>query len=140
MESSKKRPPNFRLEIPGDEDFKTTIQGKLQEVKMFLTTKRNRPVNNAVVTEELLDYWIKGHSQNQPEELNQTFPSTYLQVRKKDVNQKLFVCAESSLLNNCELGDAHTKNCGGKLNFIEKKHERSCFVLAPPVFTGEIDF
>ena len=109
MESSKKRPPNFRLEIPGDEEFKTTIQGKLQEVKMFLTTKRNRPVNNAVVIVELLDYWIKGHPQNQPEELNQTFPSTYIQGRKKDVNQKLFVCAESSLLNICELCDAHTK-------------------------------
>ena len=67
-----------------------------------------------MVIEEHLDYWIKGHSQNQPEELNQTFPSTYLQVRKKDVNQKLFVCAESSLLNICELCDAHTKNCGGK--------------------------
>ena len=41
-----------------DEEFKTTIQGKLQEVKMFLTTKRNRPVNNAVVIERLLDYCI----------------------------------------------------------------------------------
>ena len=80
MESSKKRPPNFRLDISGDEEYKTTIRGKLQEVKMFLTTKRNRLVNDVVVIEELLDYWIKSHSQNQPEELDQTFPSTYLQV------------------------------------------------------------
>lgn len=120
-ESSKKRPPNFRLEIPGDGEFKTKIQGKLQEVKTFLTSKRNAPVNNAVIIEELLEFWLKKHSEDQSIELNQTqFPSTYLQVRKKDVNQKMFVCAESSLLNICELCEAHTKNCNGKLKFLKK--------------------
>ena len=37
MESEKKkRPPNFRLEIPGDENYKIVIQEKSQIVKEFL--------------------------------------------------------------------------------------------------------
>jgi hypothetical protein len=38
-ESSKKGPPNFRLEIPGDVEIKNTIQNKIHEVKSFLTSK-----------------------------------------------------------------------------------------------------
>ena len=38
MDSEKrKRPPNFRLEIPGDENLKNRIQEKFQEVKRCLT-------------------------------------------------------------------------------------------------------
>jgi hypothetical protein len=38
MDSEKrKRPPNFRLEIPGDENLKNRIQEKFQEVKRYLT-------------------------------------------------------------------------------------------------------
>ena len=48
MDSLKrKRPPNFRLEIPGDENLKNRIQEKFQEVKRYLTTSLDKPVNNA---------------------------------------------------------------------------------------------
>ena len=37
MESEKKkRPPNFRLELPGDENYKIVIQEKSQIVKKIL--------------------------------------------------------------------------------------------------------
>ena len=44
MESEKKkRPPNFRLEIPGDENYKIVIQEKLQIVKNYLTRTLKKP-------------------------------------------------------------------------------------------------
>jgi hypothetical protein len=73
-ESSRKRPPNFRLEIPGDVEFKTTIQRKIHEVKSFLTSKQTKPVNNAVIIEELLDFWLKGHSKDKCDIPKPTFP------------------------------------------------------------------
>lgn len=54
MDSEKrKRPPNFRLEIPGDENLKNRIQEKFQEVKRYLTTSLGKPVNNANIIKEL---------------------------------------------------------------------------------------
>jgi hypothetical protein len=58
MDSLKrKRPPNFRLEIPGDENLKNRILEKFQEVKRYLTTSLDKPVNNANIIKELLDVW-----------------------------------------------------------------------------------
>jgi hypothetical protein len=91
-ESSKKRPPNFRLEIPGDVEFKATIQRKIHEVKSFLTSKQNKPVNNAVIIEELLDFWLKGHSKDKCDIPKPTFSSTYLQVRKKCQSEIVHLC------------------------------------------------
>jgi hypothetical protein len=51
------RPPNFRIEIPGDDILKSRILEKIQQVKNCLTSKYNKPVNNGIIIEDLLDFW-----------------------------------------------------------------------------------
>lgn len=57
-ESSKKAPPNFSQEIPGDKEFKTAIQENLLEKEIFLTAQRNRSMNNDVRVQEIYIYYI----------------------------------------------------------------------------------
>ena len=43
IREEKKRPPNIRLYIPGDENYKIVIQEKLQIVKNYLTRTLKKP-------------------------------------------------------------------------------------------------
>ena len=104
MDSEKrKRPPNFRLEILGDENFKNRLQEKFQEIKRYFTTSLNKPVNNANIIEELLDVWKNHRHENISCDEIHAFPSTYAQVAKKDVNQDLFITAEKSIITYGEI-------------------------------------
>ena len=49
QDSVRKRPPNFRIEIPGDDILKSRILEKIQQVKSCLTSKYNKPVNNGII-------------------------------------------------------------------------------------------
>jgi hypothetical protein len=46
-----------------------------------------------VIIEELLDFWLKDHSKDKCEVPKPTFPSTYLQVRKKGCqSENVYLC------------------------------------------------
>ena len=111
--TARKRPPNFRLEIPGDDIVKSRIQEKILEVKTKLTAKLNKPVNNGIIIEELLDLWLKKGPDFDGQ--SHTFPSTYVQVQQRDVDQRLFITAEKSITTYGEIFEAHTSICKGKL-------------------------
>ncbi|CAC5400882.1 unnamed protein product [Mytilus coruscus] len=120
QDSSRKRPPNFRIEIPGDETVKSRILEKLQRVKSYLTSTLNKPVNNSLIIEELLDFWIKQQIGSDNLKELHPFPSTYSQTRHQDVDQGLFVTAEKSLDTYGELFEAHTSICNGKLKVLKR--------------------
>ncbi|CAC5421807.1 unnamed protein product [Mytilus coruscus] len=120
QDSSRKRPSNFRIEIPGDETVKSRILEKLQRVKSYLTSTLNKPVNNGLIIEELLDFWIKQQLGSDNSKELHPFPSTYSQTRRQDVDQGLFVTAEKSLDTYGELFEAHTSICNGKLKVLER--------------------
>ncbi|CAC5389744.1 unnamed protein product [Mytilus coruscus] len=117
---SQKRPLNFRIEIPGDETVKSRILEKLQKAKSYLTSTWNKPVNNSLIIEELLDFWIKQHLGSDNSKKLHPFPSTYSQTRRQDVDQGLFVTAEKSLDTYGELFEAHTRICNRKLKVLKR--------------------
>ncbi|CAC5410208.1 unnamed protein product [Mytilus coruscus] len=98
QDSSRKRPPNFRIEIPGDETVKSRILEKLQ--------RRN--------------FWIKQQLGSDNTKELHPFPSTYSQTRRQDVDQGLFVTAAKSLDTYGELFEAHTSICNGKLKVLKR--------------------
>jgi len=77
QDSVRKRPPNFRIEIPGDDILKRRILEKIQQVKSCLTSKYNKPVNNGIIIENLLDFWNKHHHENDNDNERHHFPSPY---------------------------------------------------------------
>jgi hypothetical protein len=48
----------------GDDFLKSRILEKIQQVKSCLTSKYDKPVNNGIIIEDLLDFWNKYHHQN----------------------------------------------------------------------------
>lgn len=46
MAEKRKRPPSFKLEIPGDESKKMDLYEKMQKVRESLMGKLNKAVNN----------------------------------------------------------------------------------------------
>ena len=97
VSEKRKRPPNFRIEIHGNDEVKNQIQEKLRKVKGELTAILNKPVNNAnIITEGLEFFFIKQHDGKDSVHEKQSFPSMHVQVMRKGVNQKLFVTAEQS--------------------------------------------
>jgi hypothetical protein len=43
---------------------------------------------------DLLDFWNKHHHENENDNERHPFPSTYSQVKRKDVDQGLFIATE----------------------------------------------
>jgi hypothetical protein len=91
------------------------LQSQKDEVKRYLTTSLNKPVNNTNIIEELSDVWKKHRHENVSCDEIHAFPSTYAQVAKKDVNQDLFITAEKSIITYGEIFEAHSSVCRGKL-------------------------
>ena len=119
--TSKKRTPFFRLEITGDNEFKREIQEKFQKVKEYLTPMQTKPANNATVLKTILDYWINNNINSGSGSHGPTqFPSSYLQVQRGDVDQKLFITAETSLKNFGKICETHKKLCKGSMKFQTK--------------------
>ena len=57
-----------------------------------------------------------------PKEILQ-FQVPFIKVQKKDVNQKIFLCAEDSLRRLVEISEFHGQNCAGNLK-MKNIHQR----------------
>ncbi|CAG2248415.1 unnamed protein product [Mytilus edulis] len=98
MEKESKRPPCFKISVPGDDSKKKDVLDKLQHVRSIIVKEMNHPVNNAYILEKVLDEFISTHSlDNSETKMENMNLNTYIQVEKKDVDQQLFVTAETSL-------------------------------------------
>ena len=93
-----KRAPNFRLQIPGDDELKKLIRENLQVVREHLIQRLSKPVvNNGILMKELLDFWIKHHGMETDSTTAHDFPPHYIRVPKCKLNQQCFITAETSL-------------------------------------------
>ena len=84
-----------------------------------LSNKFNKPSGNLQGIEYLFSLWKERENDVQPEE---EAPSTYIKVQKKDVDQKVFLCAEESLKRLVQVAEHHGKYCQGKLKIKKMKH------------------
>jgi hypothetical protein len=48
------RPPRFKIDVPGDDTFKTSIMTKIANVRNYLKKKLGSGVTNATVMENVL--------------------------------------------------------------------------------------
>ena len=88
------RPSRFTIDIPGDDEKRTELLQKMQNVRQQLTTAFGRPVNNGVILNTVLDFWIKDHD---PNVQNISVPASYSEGKKSDTTQDLFVTTSRSL-------------------------------------------
>jgi hypothetical protein len=98
MTYSTRRPPHFKISVPGNEERKSTILQKLPQVREILMHNLNHPVNNGDILEKYTNEECP-----RAEVVNE-----YLYPRrKKSVDEKIFSTAECSLL---KVGDNHSEN------------------------------
>ncbi|OWF47756.1 hypothetical protein KP79_PYT17582 [Mizuhopecten yessoensis] len=104
---------------------KDAIQGKMQNVRTFLTNRLNKPVGNVQAPETILEFWTTGQQDESMDLSTMPAPSTYLKASKKKVDQKLFLCAEESLQNLVKVVEHHSEHCKEHLQMkkpIQKGH------------------
>ncbi|CAC5424311.1 unnamed protein product [Mytilus coruscus] len=128
----RKRTPSFRMEFSGSDEKKAEILGKILEIRNILTQRLNKPTGNLQVLETLLEMWssqeVGNASDEQSIHVPDPIPSTYVKARKKDVNQKIFMCAEDSLKRYKEVVKAHSRYCKHNL-IIEKWTTRGHVIM-----------
>ncbi|CAC5400416.1 unnamed protein product [Mytilus coruscus] len=126
MEKETKRPSCFKISVPGDDSKKQLILSKLQKVRTILVQQLDHPVNNADILEKVLDYFLLDHNgQSSKSDMTTLDLNTYIQVQKKDVDQKLFLTAETSLQKIIKVVENHSSICNGHLSikkFTPKGH------------------
>ena len=128
MANSTRRPPYFKISVPGDEERKRTILQKLQQVREILMQNLNHPVNNGDILEKSLDCFIEKHTNGEcqrPEAVNM---NTFIQVERNSVDQKIFSTAECSLARLLKVVENHSETCKGKLSlkkYTQKGHVAS---------------
>ncbi|KAJ8314865.1 hypothetical protein KUTeg_007015 [Tegillarca granosa] len=115
------RPPSFKLEIPADETNKQIIMDKMHKVRDRLVRLSNRPVNNREILETVLDKWIEANCQEN--QARHSIGGSYLKVKKQDVNQKLFITAQKSLMKLVDIASAHSKICDANLKVSRNIHK-----------------
>lgn len=92
----------------------------MQTVKAVLTAARNKPATIGVIIHERLTFWIDNHGDTARNYRKNVFPPSYVQTKKKDTNQQMFVAAKSSSSNLCQLSAVHSKLCNDKLVDLKK--------------------
>ena len=103
------------------------------EIRNTLTQRLNKPIGNLQVLERLLDMWSSQEIENGTSDEQSTIhvsppiSSTYIQAKKKDVNQKIFMCAEDSLKRYKEVVESHARYC--KDNLAMKKWTKGGHVI-----------
>lgn len=123
---SKKRPPSFKLSIPGDDQRKDSILSLLSNVREILVRQFNHPVNNGDIIENALTAFLEKHRDKHVETNNENMDfKTYVQVQEKDSNQRIFLTAEESLRRLVTVAENHANLCKGRLvskKITEKGH------------------
>jgi len=107
--AKRKKPANFRLEIPGDDDVRAVINNKMQQVREALMKQFDKPVNNRDIIEHLLDYWCDKAGKQLPGNF-----TTYQKI-DDDKEETLFISTSSSISKLTEIVSNHGKFCSSAL-------------------------
>lgn len=110
-----KRPPSFKLSIPGDDQRKDSILSLLSNVREILMRQFNHPVNNGDIIENALTAFLEKHRDKHVETNNENM----------DFNQRIFLTAEESLRRLGTVAENHANLCKGRLvskKITEKGH------------------
>ena len=120
MERETKRPPCFKISVPGDIARKQIILSKLHRIRDIITKQLNQPVNNADILDKVFDEFLSQHNDDEKKSVTKNLDlNTYVQVDKKDVNQQLFLTSEISLNKLVSVVENHSSFCPG--HFSVKK-------------------
>ena len=111
--TKRKRPANFKFEMPVTEAKKQDIMQNLQSVREVLCRKLGKPVNNTDIMETLLETWKKSNDVCDSDEFKA--PGTYTKVRKSQVNQNFFMTSLPSIRKLMDVVSSHGKYCKGIL-------------------------
>lgn len=116
------RAPSFKLEVPGNGEYKKMFMHKIKCVKDIMKTKLKKSVTHGGVIEAALDFWLQNHQ-----------PATghvnpHVVLEKTETKQNLYVIAESSLPKFLELTESHSRFCPRTLS-IGKVYHRGHVML-----------
>jgi hypothetical protein len=112
------RPKSFKIEIPGNDTMRQSIREKMLKVRDFLVKETERPVNNAMILENILDFWNNRHLE---EDRTGQIP-TYHAVEKDSASQELYVISKDALQKALEIGEHHGSLCNAGLSIVETQY------------------
>jgi len=81
-----------------------------------MSNKLDKPIGKLQVLENIFKIWTEQQNEGQDISLDQTsvsgqIPSTYLKSKKKDINQKIFMCVENSFKRYTKVVEGHARQC-----------------------------
>ena len=132
--TKRKRPANFKFEMPVTEAKKQDIMQNLQSVREVLCRKLGKPVNNTDIMETLLETWKKSNDVCDSDEFKA--PGTYTKVRKSQVNQNFFMTSLPSIRKLMDVVSSHGKYCKGILETKKSHKERPCSFFEIDLHSG----
>ena len=103
----------FKLELPGDKEVKTEFLDKMQRVRSLLVNKLQRPVNNKIILETVIDHWLE--AQKTPSSKSVPTVNTYLKLQKEHTEQDLYIITKSSMAKYLEVIEKHGQACKSPL-------------------------
>jgi hypothetical protein len=119
LQSKRKRPPNFRWEIPGDDLAKSQLNGKLHQVRDILMQELNRPVNNFDILQHVFDAWLgsseRTHSDGMAEQEPHSTFTPYHEITN-DKKEIIFITTNSAVAKVIEITENHARHCSSNLS------------------------
>ena len=122
LQSKRKRPPNFRWEIPGDEGAKSQLNTKLHQLRDILVQELNRPVNNFDILQHVFDVWLGSKEQRQCDGMEEGEPGSTFTPYHEITNDKkeiIFITTKSAVGKVIEITENHSRHCSSNLSLIK---------------------
>ena len=102
-DTKRKRPANFKFEMPVTEGRKQEIMQNLQNVREVLVNKLRRPVNNTDMMQALLDTWRKSLESNDDSGGFKS-PGTCTKVKPSGHGAEMPKNTDKSSMSTCTVG------------------------------------
>ena len=111
---SKPHQKRICFDVIGDEENIDNLKERIDKAKSYMSGgSANKQVNNGMLLETLLDYYIAAKDKtNDGSQNSQSMrPQSYLAVTKESVDQPLFLAALESIEQLTNLVAHHVRNC-----------------------------
>jgi hypothetical protein len=128
------RPPNFKLEFPGDSEVSKCLKDKMKQVKSMLAEgDPTRQVTYTTVLETVLDEWVIKHqpaAKRTEESSGQSRINPYTPTPKECVNQPVFLTSKDSVDMLLTLGNEHYAKCAKPLKWSSSTQHGHCVIVS----------
>ncbi len=104
------KPPNFRIEYPGDIQVKQRIHGKLNQIKAKMIHGLDNALNNTALLENVLDSWLETQRNGQ------LLTNGYVPVTDDNKDENIYMVTQSSLSRYTEMVQEHSRMCSGDIH------------------------